>query len=88
MQCIDDDLSVGTLGLRVVRTLRQIRSATCYSLAVRLHAAPARLQSELSHLAALGIVVSTDEKQWAVSLEGSQRWREALEGRLFGVTHF
>lgn len=86
MQCIDDDLSVGTLGLRVVRTLGQIHSATCYSLAIRLDVAPARLQSELSHLAGLGIVVATDEGRWAVSQEGSRRWREALERRLFAVS--
>lgn len=84
MQRTESDLSVGTLGLRVVRTLWQVNSATASGLAVELDASTAQLQRELTHLQGLGIVVS-EESAWRVSIEGSQQWAAALECHLLGA---
>jgi len=84
MQRTESDLSVGTLGLRVVQTLRQANSATASELAAAINDSPARVNGELAHLQRLGIVVS-EQSAWRVSVEGSQRWAASLEGHLLGV---
>ena len=84
MKPLKGDLSVGPLGLRVVRSLTARERATAAGLARDLRAPDTSLRRELERLASLGIVVA-DEMSWSISVEGLRQWRQQLEGRLLGV---
>jgi hypothetical protein len=84
MKPVTGDLSVGPLGLRVVRFLTVREQATAAGLACDLRTPDTSLQVELERLASLGIVVA-NERSWSVSIDGLRQWREQLEGRLLGA---
>lgn len=86
MQRIDADLSIGTLGLRVIRDLHDCRRATTHGLAIRLHTGTQRMRSELNHLCGLDIVMLT-EGGWTLSVEGVRAWARSLEDHLLGAAY-